>query len=85
MTTSLKKRNVKEATSIMEKTKKTSNNFPKTKATKKEQNLNQSKNNKTQRVQVSPEKVNKPHKWPLNRSRISNNPYPYFSNRRKLS
>ena len=43
MTTSLKKRNVKEATSIMEKTKKTSNNFPKTKATKKEQNLNQSK------------------------------------------
>lgn len=84
MTTNLRKRNVKEATSIMEKTKKTSNNFPKTKAIKNEQNPNQSKNNKTQRVQVSPEKVNKPHKWPLNRSHISNNHYPCFSNRRKL-
>lgn len=83
MTTSLRKRNVREATFIMEKTKKTLNNFRKTKGIKNEQNPNQSKNNKRQRVQVSPAKVNKPHKWPLNQSHISNNPYPYLNNRKK--
>lgn len=65
-----RKRNVKAAIFIMEKTKKTLDNFPKTKATKNEQNPNQNKNNKRQKVQVLPEKVNRLHKWPSNRSHI---------------
>ena len=84
MMTNNRKKNVKAVTFIMEKTKKTLNNFHRTRATKSEQNLNQSKNNKTQRVQVLPEKDNKPHKWLLNQSPISNNPCLYLNNKRKL-